>query len=981
MRTKKKKTIVIIVSIVFLACFLVIGNDNSPDIAPEFVADVNFDTLKSSDATKLEIIESIFDSKNVDYSTYGYYPQIYSDSLQATYYALFILDSIGKLDEINQGEVINYVMSFYNSSSHQFVDSSANRYLSSIIPSLYIPLTTLLEVNCYAVLSLDILNALSLIDNAETIDFIWECYHPNLHGFIGQPYRVSLDEGFKIPTADNTYYAVITLDLLISDWSSYSQERSDIVTYIDGLQSIGSHAGFYNDNEPLFDSLSEIEPNQFASFYALKTLKTFGSSYIDIIDKIRFHQDLNDLYHPEDFYFDISSVAWYANYTNIVATAINLELSDITGFTGINRDEVINFVINNRNVLGGWDASTTIKYHELIDTFQIVRSLANTGALSELTLSEQNEIAYYIGLFSQFNGYSLLSKDYTSVELIHAITTSYDYFDRIMDLDIQGLYNLLEGSVLYMSGEYFFFASTKMAPNVANFRSKPLDYYTLGYHKHVNEINVLYSHKETYRILNSLQKIFKLNDFALFHDLNSILQEVINSQFMDTEYQDNFGAFLYDDIYQSSEWKNRLIYLQYSFYAIKVMELITDYLGLGPIINLGFDESALATYIIRNIEESPTELYFDVKYSNSIEIALENTYYAIYVLKAIDEYNLDSMKIENFVFNHLNYSNIKNLYYSYKISEILNLQMVFDVEQSHSLIQSIYSGSHHEFFESTEKDVLEQEAFAWICEMAKNDQVRVNAQYSSSIQLGGDNLISVELCNLILSDFGQYTTVKLESEQLGTIILDKMDNHTHQKEIHIPIDPQNFPLIEGELNVYDGSLKVAQYPISFQTTFDSIYSVSTSKTESRIEITVVASLRFTSGEQPVYDGVMRAEVYRDDNYIDTLFFASEDNLKSTTFKFVYRPSYSGNYRFEIYMEDPYHFSSQFVIDITYNYKDLDPIHGDDPIPNYESDASLTPSLAIIIGVLGSGGLFFSTLKKGHFKHFKKEFVKKKKNSN
>jgi len=964
MLSKKKKTLVIIgiVSIVFLACFLFIGNNNASDITPDIGTDVNFDTLKSSDATNLEIIESIFDSKNDDYSTYGYYPQIYSDSLQATYYALSVLESIGKLSEIDQEEVTNYVMSFYNSSPHQFIDSSAKRYLSSIIPGLYLPLTTLLEVNCYAVLSLDILNGLHLIDTVETIDFIWECYHPNLHGFIGQPYDASLNEGFKIPTADNTYYAVITLELLISDWNSYSQERSDIVSYIDGLQSVGSHAGFYNDNEPLFDSLSEIEPNQFASFYALKTLETFGSSYVDVIDKTRFHQDLNDLYNAEDFYFDISSVAWYDNYTNIVATAINLELSDITGFTGINRDEVINFVINNRNVLGGWDASTTIKYHELIDTFQIVRSLANTGALSELTLSEKNEIAFYIGLFSQFNGYSLLSEDYTSIELIHTITTSYDYFDRIGDLDIQGLYNLLETSVLYMSGEYFFFACTKMDPNVADFRSKPLDYYTLGYHKHVNEINALYSHKETYMILNSLQKIFKLNDFALSHDLNSVLQEVIDSQFLDTEYPENFGAFLYDDVYQLSEWINQEIYLQYSFYAIKVMELIADYLGLGTITNLGFDESALATYIIRNIVESPTELYFDVQYSNSIEIALENTYYAIYVLKAIDEYNLDSTKIENFVLSHLNYSNIKNLYYSYKISEILSLQLVFDVEQSHSLIQSIYSGSHHEFFDSTERNALEQEVFAWICEMAKNDQVRVNAQYSNSIQLGGDNLISVELCNLILSDFGQYTTVKLESEQLGTILLDKMDNHTHQKEIHVPIDPQNYPLIEGELCVYDGSLKVAQTPISFQTTFDSIYSVSTSKTESRIEITVVASLRFISGEQPVYDGVMCAEVYRDGTYIDTILFASEDGLKSTTFTFVYRPSYSGEFLFEIYMEDPYHSNSQFVVDITYTYKDLDPIHGDDPIPSYESDANLTIPLAMVILTVGSGG-FASSLKK------------------
>ena len=954
---QKKKTIVIIgvILIVFLACFLSVKNGSTTN--PSSSTEDNFESLNASDATNLDLINEIFDSKSADFSSNGYYSQIYSDSLQATYYALFVLDSIGKLDEIDQEKVIDYVMSHYNSSSHQFLDISAKRYLSSIIPGLYLPLTTLLEVNCYAVLSLDVLNGLHLIDTAEIIDFIWECYHPNLHGFIGQPYEVSLPEGFKIPIADNTYYAVITLDLLISDWGSYSQERSDVVSYIDGLQSGSSHTGFFNDNEPLFDSLLEIEPNQFASFYAIKTLETFGSSYIDVIDKTKFHQDLNDLYHPEGFYFDISSVAWFPNYTNIVATAINLELSDLTSFTGFDRASVIDFILNNRNGLGGWDASTTIKYHELIDTFQIVRSLVNTGALSELTLSARNEIASFIQLFSQFNGYSLLSEDYTSMELIHSIVSCYDYFDRIADLDIQGLYNLLEGSTLYMEEEYYFFACAKRNPNVPSFRSKPFDYYTLGYHRQIDEINAFYSHKETYSVLFSLQKIFKLNDFASSHDLNSVLQGVVDSQFMDSDYQENFGAFLHENENQTSEWKNRLIYLQYSFYAIKVMELIADYLGLGPIKNLGFDKFALATYIIRNIEESPTELYFEVEYSNSVEIALENTYYAIYALKAIDEYNLNSAKIENFVLNNINYSNIKNLYYCYKISEILDLQIVFDVERSQALVQSIYSNDRREFFESTERGMLEQEAFAWVCEMAKNDQVRVNTQYSDSISLGEINLISVELCNLILSNFGQYTTVKLESEQLGTILFDKMDNYTYQKEIRVPINPQNYPIIECVLCVYDGSLKVSQFPISFQTTFDSIYSVSTSKTESRIEITVIASFWFASGEQPVYDGVMRAEVYKDGSYIDTAFFDSEDSMKSTTFTFVYRPVYFGNYCFEIFLVDPYHSSPQFLFEATYDYTtNEEPPSEQDPIHTFQNDANVTLSIAMVSFVLGSGGI-------------------------
>jgi hypothetical protein len=953
MRKKNKKTIVIIfgvISIVFLAGFLNLTNE--PTTAPINPTEVNFESLNASDSINLDIINEIFDSKNSDYSTYGYYPQVYSDSLQAIYYALFILDSIGKLGEIDQGEVITYL----------------KRYLGSSIPGKYIPLNTLLEVNCYAVLSLDVLNSLHLIDTAKTIDFIWECYHPDLHGFIGQPYNASLDEGFKIPTADNTYYAVITLDLLMTSWSAYSQERNGIVSYVDGLQSVGSHAGFYNDNDPLFDSIFEIEPNQFASFYAIKTLETFGSGYVDVIDMVRFHQDLTDLYHPTDFYFDISSVAWHANYTNIVATAINLELSDITGFTNISRNEVISFIINNRNALGGWDASTTIKYHELIDTFQIVRSLANTGAISELTSTAKNEIASFIQLFSQHNGYSLLSEDYTSIELIHAIISSYDYFDRIAELDIQELYELLDESALYTGGQYEFLACTKLDPNIAGFRSQPLDYYTVGYHKPIENINALYSHKEMYRTLNSLQKIFKLNDFASSHDLNSVLQGVIDSQFLDPDYQDNFGAFLFDDVFHTSEWKNQLIYMQYSFYAIKVMELITDYLGLGPITNLNFDKTALANYIVGNIVELPTELYFNEENSDSVEIALENTYFAIYVLKAIDNYALDSAKIENFVFNHCNYSSVKNLYYSYKISEILDLEIPFDVERSHALIQSIYSDTYNEFFKTTERNALEQEAFAWVCEMAKDDSVRVNAWYSDSIQLGGNNSISVELCNLIISNFGQSLTVKLESEQLGTFLLDKMANHTYQKEIHVAIDPQNYSLIEGVLCVYDGSVKVGQSPISFLTTIDSSYNFSTSKTESQIQISVNASLRFASGEQPVYDGDMRADIYRNGSYVETVSFASEDGLISTNFTFIYQPVEFGNYFFEIHMVDPYHSSSQFIFNTTYAYNSNSddpppgPPSGNDPIKTFENDINLTIPLAMVILTVGSGG-FATSLKK------------------
>ncbi|MFX0048640.1 MAG: hypothetical protein ACFE8G_10795 [Candidatus Hermodarchaeota archaeon] len=976
MQISKKSVLIGVITIVFFSSFIMFNN-KSIDIPVNEISP-SFESPKSSSVTNLEIINAIFNSKNSDYSSKEYYPQIYSSSIQATYYALSILDAIDKLDEIDQQKVIDYIKSFYNSSSHQFLDENALRYLASEIPRKYLPLSTLLEVNCYAVSSLSILNSLNQIDTTEIFNFIWDCYQPNLHGFIGQPYDSSLDEGFKIPTADNTYYAVITLDLLGIDWSQYSQERSDIISFIENLQSLSSDTGFYNDYEPTFDSLMEPEPNQFASYYCIKTLETLGTAYVDVIDKVKFHQDLMTLYHIDEFYFDISSTVYVANYSNIVATAINLELSDVTGFTNFNRNEVINFLLDNQVYRGGWEASTTVKYHELIDTFQILRSLSNSDALSGLTLSERNKIASFVDLFSQKLGYSLLSEDYTSLDLIHSIVSSYEYFNRLGELNFQALYDILGATIKISDGRYWFFGCSDLDLSKSGFRSVPIDYYSIGYHKFIEEINSLSSIKDIFKVLDVLDKIFKLNDFAASYNLYTILQSIIDSQFLDPLYTQNFGAFLISDVNLSSARQNELIYLQYSFYAIKALELISNFLSLGSITglyfsDLGFDRAALATYIIRNTIETSTEIYFKAHYSDSVELALENLYYSIYILEALGQFGLNVSKIENFMLNHLNYSNIKNLYYCYKISDILNLSIVFDTEQTHSLIQSIYSDIDHEFYITADRATLEQDAFLWVCEMAKNDQVRINAVYSESTTLGSTNTFTVDLNNLILSDFGQYTTVKLESVQLGTFVFDQTVNHTHQKEIHIPIDPKNYPIIVGELSVYDGSIKVAQLPISFTTNFDTIYGISISKTESRIEITVNASHRFASGEQPIFDGSMLAHIYRGGNYIDSVFLNSENGLQSTEFKLVYRPSYSGVYDFELYLDDPYHSNPQFVIDTSYTYTGAGPIPGEQPIDGFENDALIT--LPLVITLIGAPvGVVFITSKSRNLKKARSKLI-------
>ena len=960
---KKHRVLVSLVLILILAYFLTIGIKSVA--IPDDRQNKNFDLFETFDTSNLEMLQSVFDAKKADYATYGYYPQIYSDSLQATYYALYVLDAIGGLGDIDQQAVINYIMSFYNTNSHIFSDENSDRYFASKIPGRYLPLSTLLQVNCYAVLSLDILNSISSINIADMIAFIWDCYHPNLHGFIGQSYDTSLEEGFKVPTADNTYYGVITLDTLGIDWNAHSQERSDITSYIDGLQCLGSSTGFYNDNEPMFDSLMEPEPNQFASYYCVKTLETFGSSYVDVIDNTKFHEHLTALYHPQEGYFDLSDNA-VVNISNVVATAMSLELADLTGFVDFERSDILTFIFDNRNHHGGWVASSSITFHELLNNFQIVRSLSNTGDIAALTLSDKDEISSYISLFAQEYGYSLLSEDYASVDLIYSIVSSFDYFDKIGELDIQEIYDLLYGTVVDYGTKYNIFSCTGLDLTSVKFRSKPFDYFTTGYHDYVEEINSLVSHEATFKILDSLDKIFKLNDFASIVDLNRVLQDVINSQFLNPSYTDNFGAFLVHNIMSSSEWKNDMVYLKYSYYAIRTIETISQYLGLGNIASqyfadLGFDKTALGTYIVRNIVETPTMLFFDAQYSDNVELTLENLYYTTYILNAIDQFSLDINKINNFVVNYLNYSNAENLYYSYKISEYLDLDINFDVEQTHLLVQSIYSDTYNEFYTTVERKELNHDVFLWLCEIAKTDDVRLSASYYDTIGLGGNNLFTVELVNLIFLDFGQYTTVKIESAQLGNIVLDQLGNYTYQKEIYVPIDTANYPIVEGELCVYDGAIKKRSVSFSFRTEFDSQFTYSIVKTESRIEVDIYGYHVFISGDEPIFGGSMYANVFRDGDQVDVTDLLTFHNLDSSTFTFDYSPIYFGNYSFEFYLNDPYYSDSQIICYATFDYEDPNTNPNPDPDPDpdpdddlnnlYQGDAAVTLPLAL--GMVGA----------------------------
>ncbi|MFX1477389.1 MAG: hypothetical protein ACFFCI_04585 [Promethearchaeota archaeon] len=866
----------------------------------------------SSQKSNYEIIEEVFANLCTQYSSQGYFSQVYEPSLQATYYALYILDVIGMLNEINQTAVIEYIMSQYDDTNHFFADHYSDRYLNNY--RYYYPLTTLLEVNCYAILSLEILNRLDLLDLQITIDYLWSCYNPITSGFIGRPYEASLQVPFNISTLDNTFFAIITLDSLMTDWLGFSEEINAIIQFINSLQVTGStdwgYGAFLNDPSSSFRSLFMPFEPIFATYYAIKSLQVFGMQ--NSINLNILNQYLESLYYPNDHQFRLGE---YDSALNLVSSAIGLELSDLSSLLTVDRINVANFILSSRNTIGNWDQAIAIsgdiiyrEQHELIDTFQIIRCLKETGDINQLTVTDKEQIAHSLDLYQNQGGYSLLSRDYMSTDLMFSVINSFSLFNKIADLDIQELYDVIEGSFYDTPMEDCFVqTANKEGELISSFRSYPIEYN--GYPK------LYYSHKSTYLALNSLQKLFMLDDFALNTNLMPFITNIIDSQFLDPEF-DTFGAFLPQSMLAkfAPEYQDNSIHLIYSYYAIKALELLVDYMDLGNIVDLSFNKGALYGYLTRNIYEVNDMIYFNPHGESDPAILLEHNYYMIYILKALDLFDLDRNNITSFILQNIDYGNIKNIYYCYKIDDILDLDIEFNLSLTSSLVGDIYSEIDNGFYESMGQDMINQDIFLWICEMARNDNIYIQCNYKKLVNLGSVNTITAYFSNLIFLEYGDLTSVRFNCEHFGILDLEKQFDNSYQINFRVPEDPKYYPSVEGTLEIYDHFKVIGRFPISFQTTFEQkIECLPIPKKES-VEIYINISRKFSSDFEAVYNSNIIVDIRYKNNYLTSRNFSREDFDDFSRFSFIFECVLEGEYKFEITLYDEFYPQGLFLFD-------------------------------------------------------------------
>ncbi len=782
---------------------------------------IGSESLLLASETNYNNIDSVFAEKLSSYNTYGVYPQLYEPSLQATFYGVATLDNLGKLDQAEKTDIIDYIMEHYNESSGLFMDKYAYRYLDTDFSQIYYPLTSILEVNSYAVLALDRLGALNLVDVNKMVNFIWDCYNPITSGFIGQTYPSALRGYFNISTIDNTYYAIKTLDLLMSDWNSYTLQKNDLISYINSLQITDNYdwryGGFINDIDANFNSLPGFtEPYLFSSYYSIKSLDIFGM--VGSINVNSFHLFLGSIYNSDaDFFYSSPN----KNKSNIVASALGLDLSLLTGFTLDDETNLTNFVYTHRNSLGIWDGSTTIQIHELIDTFQIVRSLKDAGKIGTLLSSDVEQLVdTIIEYYGSYQGFSLISMDYITMTLLHTLVSSFDLYERVSELDLLEIYRLISEAYVYEDIIQYngFYSYSKIGMPGTPFRSFPIEFYSSGHKINNKKIGYELSHRATFEALNSLSKIFKLDDFAHSYDLTKLKDDILDSQFLNSSYPEQHGAFSY--IYGYDSWLldylSKNIFFEYTYYAIKTLELLVEELNIGDITFLDFDIPALKSYIDTHIVETSEIVYFNPDYTNDITTIIENTYYMIYILKALDLYDLDDQKLMNLIYQNLDNENIKNIYFSYKISELLDLEINFDSESIINLVQNIFSGDIKEFSPS-EGEMVDQEIFLWVCEMAQEGQLTITFETQTRVALGGTLNISASISNLILAYFERNLTLMFESVQLGSHKFNTtFDNH-YFLDVNVPQDPNLYPTIYGKLVVYEGDIKLEEISITFNT--------------------------------------------------------------------------------------------------------------------------------------------------------------------
>jgi len=300
MRKSIRKYFVMVLGFCIINASIMIGylkNDYSvnTDINPKHDLQIRLSTSGYNQSD----LDELLDGRLSDYNQSGCFQEYYTPSIRDTYFALYVLDAIDKLNRINESLILDYIMSKYDSINNEFQDNYSLRFYDLDNSDAYYQNSPLLTY-CYAVLSLNILGELGVLAQEDITNYIWSCHDSNSGGFFGHPSPNPSPQ--NITTAENTFFAVKILNILNINWNNYLIQRDQIFSFLNSLQIQSpynpfTHGGFNNDLEDTVDTVLFYDPNLRSAFFVLITLDSFNM--LDVINIENFLQYIGLLYNSD----------------------------------------------------------------------------------------------------------------------------------------------------------------------------------------------------------------------------------------------------------------------------------------------------------------------------------------------------------------------------------------------------------------------------------------------------------------------------------------------------------------------------------------------------------------------------------------------------------------------------------------------------------------------------------------------------------
>ena len=855
-------------------------------------------------------IDDLLDGRLSDFDISGNFEQFYEPSIRDTYYALYIANALGKVSQLNGTEITNYIMSRYSLITNKFQDDYSLRFYDLGDSEASYQSSPLLAY-CYAVLALDILGQMGQIQQTDILSYIWSCFDYSTGGFWGYPNPTGSPQ--DISTAENTYYAVKVLNHLGIDWMYYSTEKTLIVNYLNLLQDQNDlfpmyYGSFKNDQNDLVETVAGWDPNLRSCFYAIKTLNSLDMQ--STINDIGFRQYLGEVYNDvEDFfcynYFEVSSREY-----NVPSTAYGIDLAGLVGFS-FDSSSCIDFLLNNRNQDGGWGNSDNSQNYELVDTFEVIKYFYESSSMDLIGAFDKSEIFDFLLKFQQEKGFSTLSRRHTSIKTISSTVSAFKLNSRESDLDIQQIYDYISDAHIYYDfagplGEGSWYGLSNTDYSRVNYRTAPLEYKSTTRYDYSSNIAHFDSNEYVYYALDALEKIYKLDDFSSGVNLTEFIENLAGCQFLEPA-ESRYGGFLpsYRYILYDSSLQNKYVSMRYTYFTLKVIQILDAFLTSVDIGDLGIDTTALGVFINKGLKTTSQYQYYQPYHSTDASEILENTYFMVYAMLALDMYNLDSQKIINYASSNMDYTNLKDTYNLWRLSQLLNYSYNFDIETTRNLIDALYDSDKKEYFPFVDALIQDTDALYWICDIAANDETRMSYEVADSINLGFYLDVSATLCNLVMREFNPSVSVKFESEQLGDTTLARVDS-LYYASIFMPLNPGYLGGINASLRAYESLELVVDEPIFVNTNINISASYNYfNASESVLGVEFVYSVVVSTGHQYLADSSMYADIYFNGFYMgqNSSTVDSDDDCTYHAFEFEFIDI--GLYHFDFYVSHPY----------------------------------------------------------------------------